>query len=493
MAVRTPDQLLAGRYRTLGRLGSGGAATVYLAEDERLGRRVAVKRLHGGMADDDLVRRFRREARLGAALNHPNLVTVYDIASHHESVLIVMECVEGHTLREEIAAGPVAPERALPILRGVGEALDHAHAHGVLHRDVKPANILLRKDGAVKLADLGIATAAEQTRITRAGSVVGTACYIAPERLDGAAGGPAADVYALAAVAFEALTGRRAVEGANALEVARRMASAPPPDLREFLPGAPADAADALKRGLARDPTARHASAKELVDDVVKAFAHAAGPNYDGISDAIRPIPAKRPRNRRPLAMVLGAAAILALLIALSVGGGSHHGTAPGLKGRAARLPPVRSGVVSPAATVNGFYQRAAAHDYTGAWALATERARARLGGLSAFSASQSTLRSISFPLLRTVNETTDSATVELRSAAVHADRIDHVCGTVGLVRSGGRWLLDTLQLDACAAAAPRTAPPPRPRKKGPSAKRFLPPGQAKHAGKPGKGHGKGD
>ena len=87
MAVRTPDQLLAGRYRTLGRLGSGGAATVYLAEDERLGRRVAVKRLHGGMADDDLVRRFRREARLGAALNHPNLVTVYDIASHHESVL----------------------------------------------------------------------------------------------------------------------------------------------------------------------------------------------------------------------------------------------------------------------------------------------------------------------------------------------------------------------------------------------------------------------
>src|SRR5207253_8101625 len=126
----------------------------------------------------------------------------------------------------------------------------------------------------------------------------------------------------------------------------------------------------------------------------------------------------------------------------------------------------VRSGVVSPAATVNRFYQRAAAHDYAGAWVLTTERARAQLGGLSAFSASQSTLRSISFPLLRTVNETTDSATVELRSAAVHADRIDHVCGTVGLVRSGGRWLLDTLQLDTCAAAAPRTAPPPRARKK---------------------------
>ena len=495
MAVRTPDQLLAGRYRMLGRLGSGGAATVYLAEDERLGRRVAVKRLHGGMADDDLVRRFRREARLGAALNHPNLVTVYDIASDHEGVLIVMECVEGHTLREEIAAGPVAPERALPILRGVGEALDHAHAHGVLHRDVKPGNILLRKDGAVKLADLGIATAAEQTRITRAGSVVGTACYIAPERLDGAAGGPAADVYALAAVAFETLTGRRAVEGANALEVARRMASAPPPDLREFLPGAPADAADALKRGLARDPTARQASTKELVDALAKAFDTQTGANYDRIRDATQPTRASRSTRRRPLAWALGAAAVLALLLlALSVGGTPHQGKMAGSEGRAARLPPVRSGVLSPAATVNSFYQRAAAHDYTGAWALTTERAHGQLGGLSAFSASQSTLRSISFPLLRAVNETTDSATVELRSAAVHADRIDHVCGTVGLVRSGSRWLLDTFQLDACAAATPRLAPPPRPQKRTPPpAKQFVPPGQAKHAGKPRKGQGKGD
>src|SRR5436305_1430635 len=227
-------------------------------------------------------------ARLGASLNHPNVVMVYDIASDDEGVLIVMECVEGHTLREEIASGPVAPERALPILRGVAEALDHAHAHGVLHRDVKPANILLRSDGAVKLADLGIATAAEQTRITRAGSVVGTASYIAPERLDGAAGGPAADVYALAAVAFEALTGRRAVEGANALEVAQRMASAPPPDLRDFLPGAPAAAAEALKRGLARDPDRRPGSAKELVEALARAFATQPGPTYDRIRDATR-------------------------------------------------------------------------------------------------------------------------------------------------------------------------------------------------------------
>src|SRR5437764_11102 len=469
MAVRTPDQLLAGRYRVLRRLGSGGTATVYLTEDERLGRRVAVKRLHGGVADDDLIKRFRREARLGAALNHPNLVTVYDIASDDEGVLIVMECVEGHTLRDEIARGPVAAERALPILRGVAAALNHAHAQGVLHRDVKPGNILLRDDGAVKLADLGIATAAEHTRITRAGSVVGTASYIAPERLDGAAGGPPADVYALAAVAFETLTGRRAVEGANALEVARRMAAAPPPDLRDFLPGVPAGAAEALKMGLARDPAARPGSAKELVEALSNPFATGAGPTYDHIRDATRPSPQKPPTNRRAPAWALGAAALAALLLlALSVGGNSHHASAPKPTTNASRpLPPVHArSIASPATTVDRFYQRAAAHDYAAAWALTTQRARAQLGGLAAFIASQSTLRSISFPFLRTTSQTHDSATVELRSAAIHTDRADHVCGSIGLLRSTRGWLLDSFQLGDCAPTVPsRPLPPAKPHK----------------------------
>src|SRR2546423_4285156 len=252
MAVRTPERLLDGRYRIVRRLGSGGMAAVCLAEDDRLGRRVAVKRLHGDVSDEELVERFRREARLGASLNHPNLVAVYDIAADDEGVLIVMEYVEGRTLRDEIAGGPVPPERALAILRGVADALDHAHGLGVLHRDVKPANVLLRSDGVVKLADLGIATAAEQSRITRSGAVLGTAAYMAPERLDGAAGDRRVDVYALAAVAFETLAGRKAVEGATPLEVARRVVSAPPPDLREGLPGAPPEAADVLRRGLAK-------------------------------------------------------------------------------------------------------------------------------------------------------------------------------------------------------------------------------------------------
>src|SRR5919107_1067278 len=166
MPVRTTRALLAGRYRVIERVGSGGMATVLLAEDERLGRQVAVKRLHAE-SPEDTARRFQREAKLGASLNHPNIVAVYDIVSDEDGVLIVMEYVDGGTLRLELDSGPMAPVRAIEVLCGVAAALDHAHEHGVVHRDVKPANVLIaRRDGAVKLTDLGIATAAERTNIT---------------------------------------------------------------------------------------------------------------------------------------------------------------------------------------------------------------------------------------------------------------------------------------------------------------------------------------
>jgi eukaryotic-like serine/threonine-protein kinase len=464
MAVRTPERLLDGRYRIVRRLGSGGMASVFLAEDERLGRLVAVKRLHGEISDEDVVRRFQREARLGASLNHPNIVAVYDIAADPEGVLIVMEHVEGHTLREEIASGPLPAERALPILRGVGEALDHAHGLGVLHRDVKPANVLLRTDGAVKLADLGIATAAEQSRITRSGAVLGTAAYMAPERLDGAAGDHRVDVYALTSVAFETLAGRKAVEGATPLEVARRVVSQPPPDLRDALPEAPAAAAAALRRGLAKDPADRPGSAGELVAELVRAFAAAPKPRptaaMKGDSEAtVLPSAPMRytgqdsggKRRAFLVAACVAVLAVVALFSALSVGGGSSDRSATratGAKKSQARRPAAVA--AAPAAAVTDFYQRAARHDYQGAWSLATSAAQRQLGGLVSFSRGQSTLRSISFPVLRTVDRTADAATVELRSNAVHTTRIDHVCGTVGLVRSGSAWLLDEFNLDTC-------------------------------------------
>ena len=152
----------------VGHLGSGGMASVLLCDDERLGRRVAVKRLHAA-SPGEMEQRFAREARLGASLNHPSLVAIYDTATDDEGVLIVMEYVEGESLAQALRRGPLEPERVAAMASELGAALDHAHAHGVVHRDVKPANVLLRKDGAAKLADLGIATAADLTRITRTG------------------------------------------------------------------------------------------------------------------------------------------------------------------------------------------------------------------------------------------------------------------------------------------------------------------------------------
>jgi eukaryotic-like serine/threonine-protein kinase len=259
--------LIADRYRVMERLGSGGMAVVYLAEDERLGRRVAVKRLHTG-SPEDTAKRFGREARLGASLNHPNVATVYDTVTDEGSVVIVMEYVEGESLADTIRRGPVDPAEAVRILRGVAGALDHAHGHGIVHRDVKPANILLGRNGDVKLVDLGIATAVEGTRITHSGSVMGTAAYMAPEQLDGSDAGPATDTYALAAVAYEMLTGRPAYRGTTPVEIAHQVVKGPPPELDEAWPQAPQAACDAVRHGLAFHAGDRPESACAFVEEL---------------------------------------------------------------------------------------------------------------------------------------------------------------------------------------------------------------------------------
>src|SRR5215216_96264 len=217
-------------------------ASVLLCVDERLSRQVAVKRLHAD-TPVDVEQRFKREARLGALLNHPNLVSVFDTATDEEGVLIVMEYVEGEPLSRMLRRGPLRPEEVRRMVLDLGDALDHAHEQGIIHRDVKPGNVLIRDDGVTKLADLGIATASDGTRITRSGIVLGTAAYMAPEQLDGSRPGPAADIYALAAIAFEALSGRKPREGKSPMEIAHKMATEGPPDLREAWPKAPKAAA----------------------------------------------------------------------------------------------------------------------------------------------------------------------------------------------------------------------------------------------------------
>jgi eukaryotic-like serine/threonine-protein kinase len=246
-------------------------ASVLLCEDERLGRQVAVKRLHAD-SPVDVERRFKREAKLGASLNHPNVVSVFDTATDDEGVLIVMEYVDGHPLSQLVRHGPLRPEEVCRIVSDIGDALDHAHAQGVVHRDVKPGNVLIRDDGVTKLADLGIATAADDTRITRSGIVLGTAAYMAPEQLDGRGATAASDIYALAAVAFEALGGRKPREGKTPMQIAHSLATQGPPDLREAWARAPAAAAQVLKRGMALEPEDRQASAGELARELTEAL-----------------------------------------------------------------------------------------------------------------------------------------------------------------------------------------------------------------------------
>jgi serine/threonine protein kinase len=487
--LASEGRLLAGRYRVLGRLGSGGMAVVVLAEDKRLGRKVAVKRLHAE-SPEDAARRFEREAKLGASLNHPNIVAVYDIVSDDEGVLIVMEYVDGRTLRTEMDAGPMPPRRAIEILSGVAAALDHAHEHGVVHRDVKPANVLIaERDGAVKLTDLGIATAAERTRITGSGIVLGTAAYMAPERLDGHAGGAAVDVYATAALAFEMLSGRKAVTGNTPIEVARRVMEAPPPDLSEELPGTPARAAAVLKRGLAKEPDERPASAGALVRELAAAYAEPAPP-------APRPAPALPPAVRHrsrpawivPAAMAAVAAAIVAIVLIAGSGGGSDHkqhvqarhakpakkkprtspAAAPSSTPTPAQPAPAEpTAVGSPATAVTDFYTRAANDDFQGAWGLGTPRLHGQFGGIGTFQATFATLQSISLTRVRVTGQNASSATVEFSSVAQHTDHVDRCSGQAEVVSQAGRWLVDRLDV-SCAGdrgKPPKANKPKKPKK----------------------------
>jgi hypothetical protein len=253
------------RYRDISRLGSGGMATVVLAEDLTLGRLVALKRVHT-LGDASGRSRLRREALVGASLSHPNLVSIYDVvAGEHGEHVIVMEYVAGDTLRDALRRGSgLAVGEALRVIEGVSAALDAIHRRGIVHRDVKPANILLGANGAVKLADLGIASAADRTRITTDGAVLGTFSYMAPEQLGGAPPTAAVDVYALSAVAFEVLSGRKARLEPNPLALAHAISTQPPPDLRDVWPQAPRAAVELLVRGMSREPSERPSSAGEL-------------------------------------------------------------------------------------------------------------------------------------------------------------------------------------------------------------------------------------
>ncbi len=263
-----PD-VIAGRYELGDRLGYGGMSTVQVALDRRLERKVAVKLLAEHLADDSqFISRFRREALSAARLVHPNIVQVFDFGLDETSGrhYIVMEYIQGRSgaeiLREETRLGV---SDTLELVDGACQGLVHAHRMGVIHRDVKPGNILRSDDGAVKLADFGIAKAVGGTsQLTQAGSVLGTAAYLAPEQASGGEVGPAADMYGLGVVTYQLLAGRLPYEAGSLTELALLQQREYPIRLDEITPEVPAALALAIERALALEPRERYASAEEM-------------------------------------------------------------------------------------------------------------------------------------------------------------------------------------------------------------------------------------
>jgi serine/threonine protein kinase len=259
----SPGVTLGGRYRLDERIAGGGMGDVWRGTDEVLGRTVAVKILLPALLDEPgFAERFRGEARTMATINHPGVVDIYDYGSDQQLAFLVMEYVEGDALSRTLSrVGRLTPARTMALMAQAADALQAAHANGIVHRDVKPGNLLVRPNGTLVLTDFGIARSALVGQLTVAGSVLGTASYISPEQASGAVATPASDVYALGVVAYQCLSGHRPFDGATPMEIAmKHVRETPRP-----LPGdIPPQVRVIVDRALAKDPNARWPSASGL-------------------------------------------------------------------------------------------------------------------------------------------------------------------------------------------------------------------------------------
>lgn len=261
---------LGGRYEILDRIGGGGMAVVYKAKDLLLDRVVAVKVLRPQYAiDDDFVYRFRREAQAAASLSHPNVVSIYDVGVEGDVHYIIMEYVEGSTLKEYITNyAPISIDEAIQLTKQIAEALDHAHHNQIIHRDIKPHNILIGKHQKVKVTDFGIARAVTSSTITHTGSVLGSVHYFSPEQARGGLTGEKSDIYSLGIVLYEMLTGKLPFSGDSPISVALKHLQESYTEPRQLNDRIPQSVENIILRSLAKDPLQRYSSAKELIRDL---------------------------------------------------------------------------------------------------------------------------------------------------------------------------------------------------------------------------------
>src|SRR5437763_1115956 len=333
------ERLLDGRYRLGDRLGSGAVAEVFRALDERLARPVAIKLFRGDAAEE--LQRHEAEMRTLAQLDHPNLVTVYDAGEADSQPYLVMQLIEGDTLADELRRGPIGPERAARYGAALADALAYVHEQGFVHRDVKPANVLIAADGRVHLADFGIARLVDSAHVTRTGDVLGTPAYFAPEQVSGGAVGSCADVYARGLMSLECLTGQRAFEGTvmgvamAPLDRAPEIPSSVPASWHDLLRAMTArEAVDRLTASAAAEQLRRLAAGEDVDRTVVLAGPVIAGtvPSPDATSvmpataatqapatSAYRPQPAAPARRRSP-AVWVAALLLVVVLAAVAIG-----------------------------------------------------------------------------------------------------------------------------------------------------------------------------